>query len=57
MSAVTLTRPRQGRAVRGAVAIALAAGTIGIPFWLVVATSAKSQGQAQHPDLSLPTHW
>jgi raffinose/stachyose/melibiose transport system permease protein len=30
---------------------------IGIPLWLALVTSAKSQGEANVPDLSLPTSW
>jgi raffinose/stachyose/melibiose transport system permease protein len=30
---------------------------IGIPLWLVVATAAKSRGEALTPNLSPPTHW
>jgi raffinose/stachyose/melibiose transport system permease protein len=39
------------------VATLLVLGTIGIPLWLVLVTSAKSQGEALSPDLSLPTQW
>ncbi|WP_433181425.1 carbohydrate ABC transporter permease [Actinoallomurus sp. CA-150999] len=38
-------------------AIALVAVLIGIPLWLVVATAAKSQGEALTPNLSPPSHW
>ncbi|GAB3986040.1 carbohydrate ABC transporter permease [Actinoallomurus acanthiterrae] len=38
-------------------AIALVALLIGIPLWLVVATAAKSQGEALTPNLSPPSHW
>lgn len=41
---------------RTVVASAVAVLAIGVPLWLAVATSAKDQGQAQHPSISLPTH-
>lgn len=39
------------------VAVILAVVVIGIPLWLALITSAKTQGQANLPDLTLPTHW
>jgi raffinose/stachyose/melibiose transport system permease protein len=35
----------------------LVATVIGIPLWLVVATAAKSRGEALTPNLSPPRHW
>lgn len=57
------TRPparRRGsgaRAVHDVVVAVLAAVLIGVPLWLVLVTSAKTTGEAQSPDLSLPTEW
>jgi raffinose/stachyose/melibiose transport system permease protein len=42
--------------LRPIVVVVIAAISIGVPVWLVLATSAKSQGEAQKPNLSLPTH-
>ncbi|MET7283673.1 carbohydrate ABC transporter permease [Kribbella sp. NPDC005582] len=36
-------------------ALALVAVVVGVPLWLVVVTSAKSQGDALNPSLALPT--
>jgi len=43
--------------VQPAVAVVLAVTVIGIPLYLAVITSAKSQGEANLPDLSLPSSW
>ena len=45
---------RYGRPV---FAVLLAVVVIGIPLWLALVTSAKSQGEANLPDLSLPHSW
>jgi len=45
------------RLVHPAVVIILTAVVIGIPLWLALVTSAKSQGEANLPDLSLPGVW
>jgi raffinose/stachyose/melibiose transport system permease protein len=45
------------RLVHPAVVIVLTAVVIGIPLWLALVTSAKSQGEANLPDLSLPGVW
>ncbi|MFG6202331.1 carbohydrate ABC transporter permease [Nonomuraea sp. JJY05] len=45
------------RLVHPAVVIILTAVVIGIPLWLALVTSAKSQGEANLPDLSLPRVW
>jgi raffinose/stachyose/melibiose transport system permease protein len=42
------------RWLRPAVVVSLVAVLIGIPLWLVVVTSAKSQGEALTPSLGLP---
>lgn len=44
------------RGVQPAVVIVLLAVLIGIPLWLVLVTSAKSQGDALDPTLALPKH-
>lgn len=51
-------RPHRSRwdVAQPIVAALIAAAVIGIPLWLVVVTSFKSQGEAQKPDLSLPQH-
>jgi len=48
------TYDRARRAARPAVVIALLVVLIGVPLWLVLVTSAKSQGDALNPTLSLP---
>ncbi|MEV4110387.1 carbohydrate ABC transporter permease [Nonomuraea sp. NPDC049695] len=45
------------RLVHPAVVVILTAVVIGIPLWLALVTSAKSQGEANLPDLSLPRVW
>lgn len=47
-------RPRT-KLIQPIAALALVAVVIGIPLWLVVVTSAKSQGDALNPSLGLPT--
>jgi len=47
-------RPRT-RLVQPVAALTLVAVVIGIPLWLVLVTSAKSQGDALNPSLALPT--
>lgn len=48
---------RVARLLQPVAAIILALLFIGIPLWLVLVTSAKSTGEAQRPNLSLPTDW
>ncbi|RAG86453.1 carbohydrate ABC transporter permease [Streptacidiphilus pinicola] len=43
--------------LRPATVLVLALVTIGIPLWLVLVTSAKPQGEAIKPNLTLPHHW
>lgn len=45
------------RLVQPVLVVVLCAVVVGIPLWLVFVTSAKSQGEANLPDLSLPTKW
>ncbi|WP_030740667.1 carbohydrate ABC transporter permease [Streptomyces sp. NRRL F-5135] len=45
------------RAARPVLVILLAALAVGVPLWLVLATSAKPQGEAVRPDLDPPRHW
>jgi raffinose/stachyose/melibiose transport system permease protein len=44
------------RATRPTAVIAMLVVLIGVPLWLVLVTSAKSQGDALNPSLSLPKH-
>ncbi|HEU5332981.1 MAG TPA: carbohydrate ABC transporter permease [Actinocrinis sp.] len=50
------SRPRW-ETLRPALVVAMALVFIGIPLWLVLVTSAKPQGEAITPNLSLPRHW
>jgi raffinose/stachyose/melibiose transport system permease protein len=45
------------RRLRPALVVLLAALAVGVPLWLVLATSAKPQGEAVRPNLALPHHW
>jgi raffinose/stachyose/melibiose transport system permease protein len=45
------------RAIQPVVVVVLLITVIGIPLWLAFVTSAKSRGEANIPDLSLPSHW
>ncbi|MER8001143.1 carbohydrate ABC transporter permease [Streptomyces sp. NPDC095613] len=45
------------RAARPVLVILLAALAVGVPLWLVLATSAKPQGEAVRPGLDPPRHW
>jgi raffinose/stachyose/melibiose transport system permease protein len=45
------------RLIQPAVVVVLLVVVIGIPLWLALVTSAKSQGEANVPDLSLPHVW
>lgn len=48
--------PSRG-ALRPALVVTMALVFVGIPLWLVLVTSAKPQGEAIKPNLSLPQHW
>jgi raffinose/stachyose/melibiose transport system permease protein len=48
------SRPRR-KLVQPIAALSLVAVVIGIPLWLVLVTSAKSQGDALNPSLALPS--
>jgi raffinose/stachyose/melibiose transport system permease protein len=50
-------RGRHWRRIRPCLVIALALLFIGVPLWLVLATSAKPQGEAVRPDLDPPRDW
>jgi raffinose/stachyose/melibiose transport system permease protein len=52
-----LLGPRMWRWGRPAIVILLALVTIGFPLWLVLATSAKPQGEAVRPNLEPPDSW
>ncbi len=41
----------------GVVVVVLTGVVIGVPLWTVLVTSAKTTGEAQRPDLTLPTTW
>jgi raffinose/stachyose/melibiose transport system permease protein len=45
------------RYVQPVVVIVFCVVVVGIPLWLALITSAKSQGEANLPDLTLPSHW
>jgi raffinose/stachyose/melibiose transport system permease protein len=45
------------RLIQPLLVVALCAVVVGIPLWLALITSAKSQGEANLPDLSMPTQW
>jgi raffinose/stachyose/melibiose transport system permease protein len=45
------------RRIQPIVVILLCIVAVGIPLWLALITSAKSQGEANLPDLSFPTQW
>ncbi|MDT0344415.1 carbohydrate ABC transporter permease [Streptomyces sp. DSM 44938] len=49
--------PRIWRWARPTIVVALALVVIGIPLWLVLATSAKPRGEAINPNLDPPDHW
>jgi raffinose/stachyose/melibiose transport system permease protein len=51
------TRIRPLRVTHDVVAVLLTASVIGIPLWLLVVTSGKSNGASASPDLALPTTW
>lgn len=50
-------RGRGARVAQPVAAIMAALISLGIPFWLILVTAAKSQQEAQSPNLSLPTTW
>lgn len=57
MSRLLDLRPSRGgwgRAVQPVAALGLTALVVGVPLWLVLVTSAKSQGDALDPSLALP---
>jgi raffinose/stachyose/melibiose transport system permease protein len=43
--------------LRPALVLVMALLFVGVPLWLVLVTSAKPQGEAITPNLSLPHHW
>ncbi|KQV73663.1 sugar ABC transporter permease [Aeromicrobium sp. Root344] len=55
MSSRAVSRRPRTRLVQPVAALTLVAVVIGIPLWLVLVTSAKSQGDALNPSLALPT--
>ncbi|KRC64336.1 sugar ABC transporter permease [Aeromicrobium sp. Root236] len=55
MSTRAVTHRSRKKVVQPIAALVLVAVVIGIPLWLVVVTSAKSQGDALNPSLALPS--
>ena len=49
--------PGRRRWVQPIAAIAIAVLLLGVPFWLVIVTAAKTQAEAFTPDLSLPSQF
>lgn len=45
------------RLIQPTVVVVLTVVVIGVPLWLVLVTSAKSQAEANTPNLKLPTTW
>lgn len=45
------------RSVSPAVTILAMVALLGVPFWLVIATAGKDQGEALNPNLTPPTTW
>ncbi|HEY1095326.1 MAG TPA: carbohydrate ABC transporter permease [Glycomyces sp.] len=50
-------RPRRRIPVQPVAAILVAVLVLGVPFWLVIATAAKTQAEALNPNLSPPGEW
>ncbi|MEU5871237.1 carbohydrate ABC transporter permease [Glycomyces sp. NPDC047369] len=57
MTALSARRAPKRRLGQPIAAILVAAAVLGVPFWLVVATAGKDQGEALDPNLSAPTQW
>jgi raffinose/stachyose/melibiose transport system permease protein len=57
VSAVRTRHDVWPKLVQPALVVVLLVTVVGIPLWLALITSAKSQGEANLPDLSLPTQW
>jgi raffinose/stachyose/melibiose transport system permease protein len=55
VSALAITRTAR-RAVHPVIVVGLLATLIGIPLWLVLITSTKSQSDALNPSVALPKH-
>ena len=55
MSTRALTNRSRPKLIQPIAALTLVAVVIGIPLWLVVVTSAKTQGDALNPSLALPS--
>jgi raffinose/stachyose/melibiose transport system permease protein len=56
-AAVARRRPRRRFPVQPVAAILIAVLVLGVPFWLVIATAAKTQAEALNPNLSPPGDW
>lgn len=48
---------KRRRLLQPALALALVALLLGIPFWLVIATAGKNQAEALNPNLAPPSQW
>lgn len=57
MTALYARRAPRRRLGQPIAAILVAAAVLGVPFWLVVATAGKDQGEALDPNLSAPSQW
>lgn len=58
MSATVATRrPRFNRVGQPIAAVTIAVLLLGIPFWIIVVTAGKDQGEALNPNIALPTRW
>ena len=60
MSSVTSSRGRTAslrRVLQPILVIVLMVALLGIPFWLIVVTAGKNEGEALNPSLALPTKW
>jgi raffinose/stachyose/melibiose transport system permease protein len=55
VNASAITRTAR-RTVHPVIVVGLLAALIGLPLWLVLITSAKSQGDALNPSVALPKH-
>jgi raffinose/stachyose/melibiose transport system permease protein len=56
-AATARRRTRRRFPVQPVAAILVAVLVLGVPFWLVIATAAKTQAEALNPNLSPPSDW
>lgn len=57
MSQVAERRSQSSKVIQPIVAVVLAIVTLGVPFYLLVITAAKSTVESQTPNLTPPTRW